>query len=192
MREYEKNRRTWLMIKVALGVAAVAVVVGLGFWAYRSAQARDLNKVPAGVVSYSYKSGQHDETYTAWPESPPVGGIHNPVWQNCGVYDAPIGKGNAIHSLEHGAVWINYRPDLPQDQIDTLKKLTNGNNYTIVSPYPDLYAPIVATAWNKQLPIQNADDKALKQFAHVFKNSAKYTPEFGARCSGGVDTTVSQ
>ena len=48
------------------------------------------------------------------PVVPPVAGEHNAAWQNCtgNVYDAPIANEHAVHSLEHGAIWITYRPDL--------------------------------------------------------------------------------
>jgi hypothetical protein len=150
---------------------------------------RDLNQIPAGTVDYEYQSAQHDDAFDAWTESPPVGGVHNNVWQTCGYYAAPIGKGNAVHSLEHGAVWITYRADVPQDQIDELKKLADDQSYILVSPYQDQTSPIVATAWNHQLQLQSADSKDLDRFIRVFKNNRKYTPEYGASCVG-TDATV--
>ncbi len=56
---------------------------------------------------------QHLEEPVTYTENPPVGGVHNPVWQNCGYYAAPIPNETAVHSLEHGAIWITYQPDLP-------------------------------------------------------------------------------
>ena len=42
---------------------------------------------------------------------PPAGGPHfiNPL--PSGVYDEVVEDGRAIHSLEHGLIWITYRPD---------------------------------------------------------------------------------
>ncbi len=62
-----------------------------------------------------------------------------------------------IHSLEHGAVWITYQPTLPQDQIDSLKALAEGDPYMMMSPYEGLPAPIVLTAWDHQLQMQAFD-----------------------------------
>ena len=50
-----------------------------------------------------------------------------------------------VHSLEHGAVWITYQPDLPAAQIDVLRQLARSDEYLIVSPYPGLPAPVVVS-----------------------------------------------
>jgi hypothetical protein len=47
----------------------------------------------------------------------------------------------AVHSMEHGAVWITYRPDLPAEQVDKPRELATSKTYVLVSPYPDLQAP---------------------------------------------------
>ena len=44
-------------------------------------------------------------------DRPPPGGVHAPFWQNCGIYTEPVEAKNALHSLEHGAVWLTYDPD---------------------------------------------------------------------------------
>jgi Protein of unknown function (DUF3105) len=48
-----------------------------------------------------------------------------------------------VHSLEGGAVWITYDPNLPPDQVEALRALTRGPwAYLIVSPYDGLPAPV--------------------------------------------------
>jgi MFS family permease len=54
-----------------------------------------------------------------------------------------ISNENAVHSLKHGAVWITYRPDLPEGQVETLRDLVQGQTYILVSPYPDLPSPVM-------------------------------------------------
>ena len=68
---------------------------------------------PAGsapVSTIAITSRNHVDQDIDYPQSPPIGGDHNPVWQNCGVYRDPVLDEMAVHSLEHGAVWITYRP----------------------------------------------------------------------------------
>ena len=66
---------------------------------------------PVGVVkSYSNLSRNHTKEPVDYPQTPPVGGPHNPIWQNCGFYSKPVRNEHAVHSMEHGAVWITYSP----------------------------------------------------------------------------------
>ena len=85
-----------------------------------------------------------------YEQTPPVGGDHNPTWLNCGVYTAPVPNELAVHALEHGAVWVTYRSDLPADQVERLVDVV-PDTYMVVSPFEDLPAPVVASAWGAQL-----------------------------------------
>lgn len=180
----EKKRKERLYTRIGFAVVGVLVVALIAYGIQQWLSDRDLNQIPAATVSYDYQGGQHNDTFSDWTESPPVGGIHSQVWQTCGFYTAPIGKGNAVHSLEHGAIWITYRADVPQEQIDQLRQMADDQSYILVSPYQEQEAPIVATAWNHQLALQSPDDKDLDRFIRVFKNNRKYTPEYGASCVG--------
>jgi len=57
-----------------------------------------------------------------YDRNPPAGGAHNDVWLNCGVYGRPVRNENAVHALEHGAVWITYRGSLAPAAIITLRR----------------------------------------------------------------------
>lgn len=82
----------------------------------------------------------------SYRQIPPVGGDHAFIWQNCGFYPEAVRDETAVHSMEHGAMWITYRPGLPAEQVDKLRELVNDKTYVLVSPYPDLPAPVVASA----------------------------------------------
>lgn len=56
------------------------------------------------------------------------------MWTNCGIYTAPVEQTRAVHSLEHGAVWLTYRPDLAKDQIAELTALAGNQTYIVLSP----------------------------------------------------------
>ena len=138
-----------------------------------------------GVVSFANLPRDHTTQPVIYPRIPPAGGAHRPVWQNCGRYDEPIDDAYAVHSLEHGAVWITYRPNLPADELAQLRDLLHGQAYTLLSPYPHLPAPVVASAWGAQLQVESAADPRLPWFVTQYRQGSQ-TPEPGAQCSGGV------
>jgi hypothetical protein len=105
---------------------------------------------------------------------------------NCGVYTQIVANENAVHSLEHGAVWITYQPTLPADQVAILQQVATSNyvgtqRYVILSPYAGLPSPIVASAWGAQLRLDQASDTRLAAFIHHFAGGGQ-----GGECTGGV------
>ena len=77
--------------------------------------------------------------------SPPIGGNHDQFWANCNgvVYDHQIANENAVHMLEHGAVWITYNPaTLPASDLPKLKSYVTGQSRVAMTPYAGLKTPI--------------------------------------------------
>ena len=183
---FEKQRRQSLLLRIGLAVVALLVIGGVGWGVYRHFQEQSGAAGLADVKNYSYAGGDHSTAPVQYKEVPPVGGVHDPTWQNCGFYSQPIRSENAVHSLEHGAVWITYQPTLPQAQIDLLRKRAE-QSYILVSPFPGLPAPVVASSWNHQVQLTGATDARLDPFIRAFKEGPD-TPEPRAACTGGVGT----
>ena len=177
-----RKRRSALLLRGALVVA----VLGAAAWAYRLYTQGHLLDA---VTTASYRAGLHRAGPIDYTERPPVGGAHNVVWQNCGIYDVPIHNEHAVHSLEHGAVWITYRSDLPPDQVQILRNAAS-DDYMLLSPYTALASPVVASAWNHQIRLDGAADPRLQRFIDRYKNNPDTTPEFGASCAGGTRATA--
>jgi hypothetical protein len=148
-----------------------------------------------GIVNYRQTdpdmlTRRHTEEPVEYPIRPPVGGDHFPVWQNCqgDVYQAPIADETAVHSLEHGAVWITYRPDLPDDQVTALADRVGGNDKMLMSPYPNLDAPISLQAWGYQLRVESAADERIDAFIGALRvNASMEGPD--VTCAGGITAT---
>ncbi len=141
----------------------------------------------SGVVDYTGLTQNHLTTPVRYPQTPPVGGDHSPRWQNCGFYSIEIAPEKGVHSMEHGAVWITFKPDLAAGDIAKIKKLTTSTPYVLASPFPGLPRPVVATAWGHQLVLTGIDDPGLAAFVAKFANSPA-SPEPGAACSGADGT----
>ncbi|GAA1513962.1 DUF3105 domain-containing protein [Sphaerisporangium rubeum] len=180
-----KERRAALLMW-GTGGLIIAVLVGVvGYYVINERAKSSLD----GVTTYSYKGAGHTSAKVTYKENPPVGGEHNPTWQLCKVYDEPVNNENAVHSMEHGAVWITYRPDLPKPQVDKLKALVT-TDYMVLSPYPGLSAPVVVSSWNHQLKLNSADDPRLPKYISKYKQNPSTTPEYGATCGGSGSTDL--
>lgn len=181
---FEQSKRRSGLIWRGAGIVAIVIVAVVVYDVFAK---RQLLK---DVKTASYMAGVHSAGPISYVESPPMGGPHNVVWQNCGVYDAPIHNEHGVHSMEHGAIWITYRPDLAPDQVERLRALAS-DDFLLLTPYPGLAHPVVASTWNRQLTFERADDPGLPAFIGRFKNNPETTPEFGAPCAGGTSALAS-
>lgn len=193
------QERSWgpIALFVAVGVLAVAII-GYGAWAtFQGSKPWDerANAID-GIVNFRdkdpelVKGGQHEQGAITYSVLPPVAGPHNASWQNCmgDVYDAPIASEHAVHSLEHGAVWITYQPDLPADQVEKLAEKVRGNEKLFLSPFEGLDKPISLQAWGYQLKVDNADDGRIDEFIKTLKVNASVEGPT-ALCNQGVTAT---
>ena len=123
---------------------------------------------PQGVESFDV-APSHTTEPVSYPQTPPVGGAHSFSWETCVFRDRPVTSETAVHSLEHGAIWITYRPDVPPDQLAVLSRLADTRKDVLVSRWDaGLPAPVVASSWGRQLKLDSATDPRLMQFILAF------------------------
>lgn len=167
------------MLAIYGSAAVVAlIIIGLTAWAL----IRNTGGVE-GITEYSDLSQDHVTGSVEYDQGPPVGGDHSDIAQDCGFYDLPIADEHAVHSLEHGAVWITYMPDLADDELKTLRDDMGTNGYVLMSPYEGQDSPVVLSAWGIQLKVDTADDPKVEQFLNKYVQGEQ-TLEPGAACAG--------
>ncbi len=171
--------------RLVIIVVALVVLIGLAVTVQLLRSGDD--SPPTGLrdaVTYDDLPRDHVESEVDYDQSPPVGGPHDPVWQNCGVYDQQVREENAVHTLEHGAVWITYQPGLSAEQVDSLAdKLPDKG---LLSPYDGQDAPVVVTVWGAQLAMDGPDDSRLDLFVDEYSDGHT-SPEPEVTCQGGVE-----
>jgi hypothetical protein len=180
--------------RIALGIAVAAIALAPASPPTGAAQVVQPVEIP-GVEYYPDLPRYHIRGPGWYPFVPPPGGPHAPVWQNCGVYEQPVPIETALHSLEHGAVWITYWPGLSAVEVLQLRALARGQTHVLVNPwFPSgpLPSPIVASAWGLQLKVDSAFDPRLAEFVRRYANGPQNL-EPGAPCStGGVGTPLAE
>ena len=180
------SRRTYVIV----GAVVLAFVAGFVALVVIDSRQQSGSTPPGEVEDVDVgPAGRHTPEDVDYTQTPPAGGEHNDVWQNSGFYEEPVRDENAVHTLEHGAVWITYSPSLPQGQKDRIRELVEGQTCMLASPHPDLQAPVVASAWGKQLPLESANSPDLEQFVRAYRQGPQ-TQEPGASCTGGTADTV--
>lgn len=141
-----------------------------------------------GVVEVEYAAARHVEPTqrVAYDQTPPFGGPHDQTWATCTgvVYPTALRSENAVHSLEHGAVWVTYDPNrVSAEDMDSLAARVEGEPYMMMSPYPSLEAPITLQSWGHRLELDSASDRRITQFVAALRQNPSAHPENGASCS---------
>ena len=79
-------------------------------------------------------------------------------------------------------MWITYRPDLPGDQVDALRKRVDGVEQMLMSPYPGLKSAVSLQAWGHQLFVDSASDARIDEFIDDLRLNPTVAPEPNGSC----------
>ena len=169
----------WGGVAVAFIVLIVYIVIDTGGDSPEAAGA------PEGTEVFAVGDPSHVTGPVEYTEDPPVGGPHSADDLPCGLYDQPVVNELAVHTLEHGAVWITYRPDIDVAGVALLNEILSGEDKVLLSPHPNQTASVVATAWARRLELEGPDDPRLMAFVETFRDGDA-APEPGVSCSRGI------
>ena len=130
-------------------------------------------------------SREHTDENVDYPTAPPAGGDHLGIWHTCGIYKVELLDEAAVHSLEHGAVWITYKPEIEKEEIVKLTTMLSDKTKILLSPHSEQMSQIVATAWGRRLEVETASDPRLNKFIDFFTDGES-APEAGITCDRGI------
>ncbi|MER6299913.1 DUF3105 domain-containing protein [Kitasatospora sp. NPDC001539] len=189
--EQRRDRRNKIVASVAAGVLVIGAIA-TGTWIVMDQNQKKKDKEAAanadipGVKTFGDLSRNHVKDKVNYPMTPPVGGDHNAIWLDCmgHVYDQPVENERAVHSLEHGAVWVTYNGKATPEDIKILSDKVKTTPYSLMSPYPDEQGTITLNAWSTQLIVDSASDPRVNQFFTKYVQG-KQTQEPGASCTMG-------
>lgn len=198
--EQARERRTRILVIAASVVVVAGLVAGTvvlvqsqsddggGSTASDGKNAGEFVTGKDGVRAWKGELGRNHVTKAVdYPVTPPVGGDHNPVWMNCNgdVYTDELNNANAVHSLEHGAVWVTYNASAGEADVEALAAKVKKTPYTLMSPMDGQKDPIMLSAWGHQRTVTGADDPDVDAFLAKFVQGEQ-TPEPGAACTNGL------
>lgn len=130
---------------------------------------------PSGNSNHIADGAEHEPYST----NPPTSGPHYSAPTSAGIKDAQLADETVIHNLEHGYVVISYRPDLPAEQLEELKRIFEAlpdspmfnKVKAVMMPRAQNEQAISLTAWGYLLHLNAPSETKITQFyeAHVDK-----------------------
>ena len=148
---------------IAIGIATVVLLIG-GYWLTTRQDAR-LSKPLLGKEVSVTAGHVPVGTKVNYNSNPPAGGQHYDQTAHAGFYDKAPADGFLVHSLEHGAVILWYKLDLPKDQVEKLKNIFNQTSgKAIMTPRNNLDVPVVLTSWGRLLKLNAINEAQIKAF----------------------------
>lgn len=153
-----------------IGLVTALVLLG-GFFS-----AKELSKpLPSMGEVIAVQGREHIAVGAEHPpynSNPPTSGPHYAQAAEWGVYDKELPDEQLIHNLEHGGVWISFKPTLDKEIIEKLKNLANGYRSKVVfTPREKNDANIVLASWGRLYKMETFDEKQIKDFIEFFKNT---------------------
>ncbi|MFE0253343.1 DUF3105 domain-containing protein [Streptomyces sp. NPDC059010] len=198
--EQSRERRNRILTIAASVVVVAGLVVGGVVLVQSQSDKSDKAKADSDKTTGKFVAGKdgvntwegtlartHVNTSVKYLMEPPVGGNHHQAWMNCNgdVYTKELANENAVHSLEHGAVWVTYTNKASKADVAALAEKVKKTPYTLMSPDEKQKAPIMLSAWGHQRTVTSASDPNVGKFFETYVQG-KQTPEPGAACTGGL------
>lgn len=172
-----RARRRSLVRRAVWSGAAVFLLAVLGYGAIR--YGRMASRSMPGVA-FEGQGQDHVPLGTAFSynSNPPTSGPHFAEPSDWGVFEEEIPDQVLIHNLEHGGVWIAYRPDTNPDVVGRLEAIAKAyGRKVIMAPRSANDADISLAAWQRLdvFPAAEFSEARVRRFIEAFRNKG---PEF--------------
>lgn len=151
------------------GLLIVLLVVGLVWLVLRS------GPDPIGET-FALQGREHipvGAEHPAYNSNPPTSGSHYASAAEWGVYDRALSDEQLIHNLEHGGIWISYRPGLIESAVVELRAFAKEHPKSVIVTEREQNDSMVSVAaWRMLLKLDSVDMDQVKQFYKANKNNS--------------------
>ena len=119
----------------------------------------------------------HGHTYNS---NPPTSGPHFSRPAEWGVYKEELPDEVLIHNLEHGGIWLSYKPEVSEDIIKKLEGFYEKyGRKVVVTPRTKNDTDIALAAWNRvdKFSVSEYSEERVDKFIKAFRNKGpEYVP----------------
>jgi len=178
-----RDRRMGKVKKIVIWVMILGATVVAGWFGIQALTPESLEDDYSSVMRSEGSSHVQEGTRVTYQSNPPTSGNHWATPLRDGIYDMQKPDEGAVHSLEHGRVWITYKPDIGKEAIDAIKNVLKGQFGIIMSPRAANETDIALAAWVRLDTFDlnedgTVDTKRILDFAQRYRNKGpEYVPQ---------------
>lgn len=189
-------RRTRIK-KIAVWITACAAVV-IAIWTvtgYSRRSQKDILGEQSASQGQQHVALDYQFDYNS---NPPTSGPHYRSPANWGAYDYEVNDKIFIHNMEHGGIWIAYKPSIDPHVVEHLKSIMDefGGSKIVMAPRAANDSDIAVAAWTHLLKVNLADgditDEQINQIRAFYKSYKNKGPEFVPDTMPGIDPRLVQ
>ena len=163
---------------------ATVILIGAGVWFFTknqtlsgsgdSDQPARVSKSVEGVEEFEIIGREHiaqDTAGSGYNSNPPTSCVHWASPARNGVHDEVLSDERLIHNLEHGHVWLTYKPDIDGQIKEELKKIVENDDWKVVmAPRDKNDTKIALVAWGRVLRLDTPDYDKVRDFIKTYRN----------------------
>ncbi|HEX9503447.1 MAG TPA: DUF3105 domain-containing protein [Patescibacteria group bacterium] len=153
-------------------VVIVSAMVALGFWLFKSSEKQTANLPGQTFPNLGQEHiTQASTDHKPYNSNPPTSGPHWPQPANWGAYSTTQADEQMVHNLEHGGIWISYKPGrVDKNTINLLNDFAKRYPLIIVEPRDKDDAAIALAAWTHLQNLDKYDEHAILEFINAYHN----------------------
>ena len=147
----EKKAGQFSKFKKFLVWLLIILIVGGGIYWISKRSSEKIAERKIYAVFYQTQSRDHiaiGQSHPAYNSNPPTSGWHYENPAEKGIYKKELPDEQFIHDLEHGYIWISYRPDASSEIIKQLENFYGFGKKIVVAPRKENDKLIAIIAWN--------------------------------------------
>lgn len=131
-------------------------------------------KLLPGVVEFQSQGAAHVQPgsqHQPYNSNPPTSGPHYPQPAAWGIYENQLADETLVHNLEHGGIWISYKPDLLAEEKAKLNEIAGRyKSKVVLEPRVQNETAVALAAWQRLKKLDSVDEAAITEFIATYKN----------------------
>jgi hypothetical protein len=162
------------MTKAIFGTFIVTIIIIAGL-IYMAGRPKQVNLMGDEIPDLGREHIGRGENHPEYNSNPPSSGWHYAEPASWGFYDRELEDEQVVHNLEHGAVWITFKPDIDQATKDAIKRLVERYSSKVIATARSKNdTPLALVSWGRVMKMESFDKDQALEFV---KRNRNHGPE---------------